>query len=68
MTEDLGVSMLKQRIVPYVEAKSANTAFSMAFLVRLFELRGRQVPASIVDETYSRIIGKVITQFDLGAS
>jgi hypothetical protein len=36
----------------------------MAFLIRLFELRGRQVAVSTIAEIYSRIIRKVITQFN----
>ncbi|ERF75102.1 hypothetical protein EPUS_07791 [Endocarpon pusillum Z07020] len=68
VADEFGAKMLEQRIVPFVEAKSDHTSFAMAFLIRLFELRGRQVPVSTVAETYRRVIEKVITQFDWGAS
>ncbi|KAF7504268.1 hypothetical protein GJ744_002526 [Endocarpon pusillum] len=68
VADEFGAKMLEQRIVPFVEAKSDHTAFAMAFLIRLFELRGRHIPVSTVAEAYRRVSEKVITQFDLGAS
>lgn len=67
MANRFGVEMLNKQIAPYVEGKLENTSFVMTFLFSLFGLReSSQIPASIVDEVYSRILSKMVTRFDLG--
>jgi hypothetical protein len=62
MTKDFGPATLMQGIVPCIEIRSDNPAFSLAFLFRLFELRDGRIPASTLGEAYSKILGKLITQ------
>jgi hypothetical protein len=63
MTKDFGPAMLMQGILPYVEARSGSTAFSLAFLFHLFEIRGGRAPTSTFSEAYRRILEIIITQF-----
>jgi 2OG-Fe(II) oxygenase superfamily len=68
MADRFGVLMLERHIAPYVKESSDKTTFAVAFLTRLFELRGRRIPASAVSDVYTVIIDEVFTQLDYGDS
>lgn len=69
IAEKYGSPMLKQHVVPIVDASVNATPFAIAFAVRLFELRcGPRLSNATIELLYSQTLQAVLDSFDLEIS
>jgi hypothetical protein len=69
LADRTGIKTLRQRIFPYVKERASSTPFTIAFLVRLMQLREtKRIPASTIGTLYCEIVDAVVARFDLAVS